>query len=177
MSLIILQIENKIKTSNLSQDLKVICNGIKTLFTSNGFGAKISSGFGIAKPEIKGKLVLKMKNIIVFEKEILKPQMLTSFEKYLNTDGTVKKEFKGHGKAGLLSDKEYHIKFSQLKEGFSKFKKFRSWYNQSGKHWEEYIQSKNVGKPKWPTWGFKSFNDLINQSKEIKDLLMEIGGD
>jgi len=42
---------------------------------------------------------------------------------------------------------------------------------------KNYIQSKNDIEPKWPTWTFKSFNDLINQSEEINDLLVVSGGD
>lgn len=172
-------IEDKIKTINdLSQDLKTICNGITALFTSYGVGAKTSSGFGTAKPEIKGKLVLKTENIANFQKETLKPEMPEPFEKYFDERGILKTEFKGNGEAGLLSNKQYPGKGPRFSGGsLSEFKKFRNWYDQYGEQWKDYIQSKNVTKPKWPTWTFKSFKDLINQSEEIRDLLMAVGED
>lgn len=172
-------IENKIKTrDDLSQDLKTICNGINALFTSYGVGAKTSSGFGTAKPEIKGKLVLKTKNIASTPKETLKPQIPVSFEKYFDEDGIIKNEFKGNGEAGLLSNKQYPDKGPKFGGGsLSEFKKFRNWYNQYGEQWRDYIQSKSIVKPKWSTWNFKSFKDLVNQSEEVKDLLMALGDD
>lgn len=172
-------VEDRIKTINeLSHDLKTICNGINALFTSYGVGAKTSSGFGTAKPEIKGKLVLKTKNITNSQKETLKPQMPEPFKKYFDENGTVKTEFKGNGEAGLLSNKQYPDKGPKFGGGsLSEFKKFRNWYNQHGEQWKDYIQSKNDIEPKWPTWTFKSFNDLINQSEEINDLLVVSGGD
>lgn len=176
-SILYIPMENKIKTINISQDLRVICEGIKSLFTANGFGAKTSSGFGIAEPEIKGKLIFKAKNIVKPQKEVLKPQIPASFEKYLNGEGTVKKEFKGNGESGLLSNKQYSTEDLKIGGSLSEFKKFKHWFNQNGEQWKSYVQSKNVAKPKWPAWTFKSFNDLINQTKEINDLLMEIEGD
>ena len=94
-----------------------------------------------------------------------------SFKKYLNEDGTVKDQFKGTGKVGLLSNTEYTKRGQELGGGsLSEFKKFRRWYQTRGKEWQDYIQSKSVP-AKWPTWEFSNFNELMNKTEEIIKIL------
>ncbi|MEA3432373.1 MAG: RAMP superfamily CRISPR-associated protein, partial [candidate division WOR-3 bacterium] len=119
--------EEKIK-EQVAKDIQLITEGLNAMFRDYGFGAKTSSGFGIAKPDISdGNLVLKAKGIEADKKEgEPKPQPPEeTFKKYFNEDSGVKEKFKGAGKAGLLSNKQYNEKKGQLAGGsLGEFKKF-----------------------------------------------------
>lgn len=156
----------------VAKDIQLIAKGLNAMFRDYGFGAKTSSGYGIAKPDLtEGRLILKAKGIEVNKKEVSKLQAPEEAfkKKYLNEDGSVKDEFKGGGEAGLLSNTEYGEKGQQLGGGsLSEFKKFRRWYAAYGVQWQKYIQSKNAPTPEWPTWTFLNFEELIDLAEQIK---------
>ena len=165
---------NKTKpTEEISEDLMVIAKALKSMFRDYGFGAKTSSGYGIAKSTLSdGRIVLKAKGAKVIQEK--KPEIKLpdeSFKKYLNEDGTVKNQFKGTGEGGLLSNTEYTKRGQKLGEGsLNEFKKFRRWYQSRGKEWQAYIQTKSVP-AKWPIWKFKNFNELVNKAEQIAKIL------
>ena len=158
----------------ISRDILLIAEGLRAMFRDYGFGAKTSSGFGIAKSELTGgKLILKAEGIKVTQKEEIKIQEpAESFLKYLNEDGIVKDEFKSSREVGLLSNPEYIAKGQQLGGGsFTEFKKFRRWYVEFGEQWQKHIQSRSAPTPKWPTLSFESFDELLNVAEKIEKSL------
>ncbi len=162
---------------HISIDILLIVKGLKAMFRDYGFGAKTSSGFGIAKPDLtNGKLILKAEGIQVSQKEeirIHEPE--EAFLKYLNEDDSVKEEFKGSGGAGLLSNTQYGKK-DQLSGGsLGEFKKFRLWYADSGVQWQKHLQSVKTPGPEWPIWKFKSLDELLNVAEEIEKSLKSKG--
>ena len=167
--------EKEIK-KQVSRHILLIARGLKAMFRDYGFGAKTSSGFGIAKSELTGgKLVLKAKTqgIQINQKEeekIQEPEK--AFMKYLNEDGTVKEKFRGSGETGLLSNPEYIAKGQQLGGGsFNEFKKFRRWYIEFGEQWQKHARSEKTIGPEWPTRTFESFDELLNVAKKIEKSL------
>jgi len=165
---------NKNETKiQIVSDLNLICEGLRAMFTIYGFGAKTSSGYGIAKPDLtEGRLILKAKDIEAGKKEEPKCQPPEeAFEKYLNEDGSVKDKFKGGGEAGLLSNTEYNERGQQSGGGsLREFKRFRRWYGQYGEKWEKELRSMS-SHAEWPTWWFESFDELLNKTKEIERAL------
>lgn len=163
----------------VAKDIQLIAKGLNAMFRDYGFGAKTSSGYGIAKPDLtEGRLILKAKGIEVNKKEVSKLQAPEEAfkKKYLNEDGSVKDEFKGGGEAGLLSNTEYGEKGQQLGGGgLSEFKKFRRWYAAYGVQWQKYIQSKNAPTPEWPMWTFGNFDELLKIAEEIEIALKPEG--
>ena len=132
------------------------------MFSIYGFGAKTSSGYGIAKFDItEGKIVLRIQGLKNPRIEKLEfEQIDESFKKYLQENGKVKEKFKGKGEAELLSNTEYGQMREKLDGGsLSEFKKFRHWYANNGKKWQKHIQDKNKPGPKWPIFTFKNFNE------------------
>jgi len=162
------------KIKQVANDIQLLTKGLNAMFSIYGFGAKTSSGYGIAKSDnAEGKIVLRiqgLKPLQIRKLEFEQPD--ESFKKYLQEDGKVKEKFKGKGEAGLLSNTEYGQMREKLDGGsLSEFKKFRHWYANNGKQWQKYIQDKNKVGPKWPIFTFKNFNKLEERAKEIGSLL------
>ena len=122
-------------------DLEAVAQGIRAMLTTYGFGAKTSSGYGVAKEDVKGRLMAHFPNTPVDEQAsepmhtpIKEPQ--ESFLKYMVESGEVKPEFKGSGEGGLMSNKEYKEKGQGLGGGsLSEFKQFRAWYLKYSTEW------------------------------------------
>ncbi len=154
-------------------DLQLVADGICTMMTQYGFGAKTSGGFGLAEENVEeGRLVIDADGI---EKPLSNENPVTEipeeFLKYLNEDGTVKEEFRSNREEGLLSNKEFGDRKQAGGGNFSEFKKFRDWYKVHGKGLSKHGQSKRsaglLG------WEFKSFDELRDY---IKSLAQNIKG-
>lgn len=163
--------EEKEIQKQVAADIQLISAGVKAMFTAYGFGAKTSSGHGIAKSElVVGKLILKAKGIEISKKEEAKPKPPEeSFMKYLNEDHTVKKDYLGSGKGGLLSGKEIGG-LKQKLSGFnsSEFQRFRDWFIEDGERWKKHNQAEGVPTPDFPIWTFKDFDELEKRAQEIE---------
>ncbi|RZN14849.1 MAG: hypothetical protein EF812_04345 [Methanosarcinales archaeon] len=156
------------------QDIRFTLKALSDMFLLYGFGAKTSSGFGVAKPDLtEGNIILKAVGIEANQKEIEKPQPPEEvYEKYLNENGSVKEEFRGSGKAGLLSSPEYHEKGNQLGGGgFKEFGRFKQWYVKSSERWQKHLKSKDAPAPEWPNWTFSSFKELAELAEQIEKSL------
>lgn len=154
--------------------IQLTIEGATAMFRDYGFGAKTSSGNGIAKSELThGKLILNTEAIETSQKEEIEIQETEeAFKKYLNEDGGVKEEFKGSGEEKLLSNTQYGKIKDQLGGGsLTEFKKFRRWYVRFGEQWQKYIQSRNAPTPRWPAWSFESFDELLEKAAEIEKVL------
>jgi CRISPR-associated protein Cmr2 len=122
--------DNEIKNQVIGHIILII-KGIASMFRDYGFGAKTSSGYGIARSNLEdAKLILRSKNVNAAKDKTTALQApVESFKKYLNENGSAKEEFKGSGEAGLLSTSEYSGKGQELGGGSqAEFKKFRRWY-------------------------------------------------
>jgi CRISPR-associated protein Cmr2 len=151
-------------------DIDLVAKGLKSMFLTYGFGAKTSSGFGIAKNDlIEGKIILKSKYATVSVHEDVKPPE-NALLKYLNEDGTLRDSFKNaDGKliTNITGEKISQIGGGSLKE----FRLFKNWYKDNGHKWQKHLQSKNETSPEWPNWSFKTFDELIDVAKDISQKL------
>ena len=163
--------EENLTKKQMVEDIRLISNGLNAMFRDYGFGAKTSSGYGIAKLDVTdGSITLKACNIETSSKDIENlhsPEK--AFKKYLNEDGSVKDEFRGGGEAGLLSNKEYGEKTQQMGKGYrDEFKEFRRLYGKYGELWQKSLKSKDAMAAEWPVWQFRNFDDLIELDRGIK---------
>jgi CRISPR-associated protein Cmr2 len=152
-------------------DIYLVAKGLKSMFLTYGFGAKTSSGFGIAENDlIEGKITLKSKCVTAPVHEDIKPPE-KAFLKYLNEDGALKDFFKDA--EGKLITKITGEKLSQIGGGsLNEFKSFKKWYNKEDGHkWQKRLQSKNETSVKWPSWPFNSFDELTDIAKDISQNL------
>ena len=155
------------------QDIRIILKAMADMFLLYGFGAKTSSGFGIAKPEIvDGRLILRAKGLETSQKEIDKPQPPEDFKEFLNEDGSVREIFRGSGKAGLLSDNEYGKKKEKLSDvSGRKFKRFRRWCDENKEQRQKYLKSRDAPASEWPIWTFTDFEELVKLADQIESSL------
>ncbi len=124
-----------------TQDLAAVARGVQAMLTKYGFGAKTSSGFGVAKEDVEGEVMAHFPSVSLEAQP--SQAMSTSVEaplerflKYLDESGEVKAAFKGSGEGGLMSNKEYREKGEALGGGtLSEFKAFRTWYSEHGEAW------------------------------------------
>ncbi|MFW9998258.1 MAG: RAMP superfamily CRISPR-associated protein [Candidatus Odinarchaeota archaeon] len=160
----------------VAEDIQVVTRGLKVLFQDHGFGAKTSSGFGIAKPDLGGgRMTVKVRGLTKKTEELEKPPE-EAFKKYLDASGRLKNEFRGSGESGLLSNSEYREKGAQLGGGSLKeFKAFKFWYSEYGEEWEKAVQVVKKPAVSYSAWRFNSFNELLKQAEVVSSSLLKHG--
>lgn len=152
----------------VATDLVLIAEGLYDMFTANGFGARTSSGYGsVNRDSCKGKIQINVTNM--GKTDLHSPAIPEEcFQKYLNTDGTLKKEFIGNGEGFLLSNKEYKKLENSCGGGsLSEFKKFKLWYLAHGHEWQAHLRVMGGTEAKCPTWSFTDLDNLVAKAKEI----------
>jgi len=162
--------DNETMNQEVIGHILLVIKGTVAMFKDYGFGAKTSSGYGIARQDLAdGELILKAKNVEAVKDKMRKlepPE--ASFKKYLADDGEAKKEFLGSGEAGLLSTSEYSKKAQEIGGGsLAEFKKFRRWYGAFGEEWQKHINSGDARCNEWPKWTFSSFDELLDLAEDV----------
>ncbi len=162
--------ENEVK-KQVSEDIKLISEGLKLMFTYYGFGAKTSSGYGTAYENItEGMITLRTKSVkILVQKENFEPPK-DPYKKFLDENGVLKDEFRGKD-GGPLSNSQLGNFNGNQKE----FKRFKIWYNDNIEKWQMYLKSQNAPASEWPIWKFENFSELISISKNIATSLESAG--
>lgn len=164
--------------SQVAKDLRLIVEGIHAMMTVYGFGAKTSSGFGLAADEVeKGQVTVKISGFEFPQEEgprIQKPD--EAFDKYLDENGLVHRSFEGGGEGGLLSNKEYKEKGKQLGGGtLSEFREFRQWYVHYGEAWRESLKTEMV-ESEYSNCAFECLSDLVRKCAAIETDVHEVQG-
>ena len=133
----------EIDEDSSKKDMEEVAKGLKAMLSEYGFGAKTSSGYGVADDKVDGRLIARFSNVSTTAVQppavdiipIVEPKK--DFLKYMNDAGEVKPEFQGSGGGGLMSNSEYKKHGKESGGSLSEFKKFRSWYLKYGKTWRE----------------------------------------
>ena len=151
-------------------DLQRVAEGLEALFTRYGFGAKTSSGFGLADNAVEsGRLVLKLPEVTLSQSDapqVQKPD--DAFLKYLDEAGQVHSAFAGNGEGGLMSNSEYKQTSEQHGGGsLSEFKRFRGWYVEHNTQWQASLQSK-AAETDYPESPFDSLSQLTTLCQSLQ---------
>ncbi|OAG28551.1 RAMP superfamily CRISPR-associated protein [Thermodesulfatator autotrophicus] len=163
-------------------DLEAVVKGIRSMLTQYGFGAKTSSGYGVAEDELITGVVKT--NVPGWFKTTSTPRTADleppeeAFLKYLDDEtGEVKGAFKGSGKGGLFSNSEYKQHGASLGGGsLGEFKRFRAWYVKHGARWKASRMERASEEPASVAGLEKDFHSLSELS-EIAHALANEGGD
>jgi len=156
-----------------------VAEGLRLMFTEYGFGAKTSSGYGVA--DVKdGSLVLNGEGIGFSEQDetVVEPPD-EAFSKYLNLEeGTVQEQFCEDDGKPMRGKKYNKLAYAgETPEGGgsqNEFKHFLNWYKNLGEAWSKSVQSKmNSSSTELPSYEFKNFNDLMNLANLFKTTEME----
>ncbi len=142
----------EVKGSEVAADLKLVAAGVKDMLTVYGFGAKTSSGFGVA--ELNGQIEFGIRADWSCLEEISNQKL-----EFLNDDGTLKQEFL-NADGSFKTEKQYKA-FLQS-QGRTHNKKL---YQDAKRWWEA-----NHNQPKLPE-SFKrkkliSFESLMTTAEE-----------
>ena len=164
--------ENETRRQVLA-DLKLVAEGLLALFAVYGFGAKTSSGFGVANDAVEnGSLVLNWPGFVFPKTETSQVQQpKEEYLKYLDESGFIKSEFTGSaGDCGLMSNNEYKEKGESSGGGsLSEFKVFRKWYGENGELLQQSIKAKNTA----TNYSELSFNRL----SQLTEVMRQTGGE
>ena len=159
-----------------------VAEGLRLMLTEYGFGAKTSSGYGVAKDSVDdGKLVLNGEGIEFSEQGEVVVEPPDEFHKYLNfKEGMVQKQFCEDDGKPMRNKKYNKLAYNgETPEGGgsqNEFKHFLSWYKNLGEAWGKSVQSKNdSSSAELLSYEFKNFNDLMNLANTFKRIVNEKG--
>jgi CRISPR-associated protein Cmr2 len=163
--------ENDETRNQVIADMKLVAEGLQALFTMYGFGAKTSSGFGLADDEVeKGSLILNWPGYVFPQAETVQAQKPEdAFLKYMDESGHLKSDFSESGGNGLMSNKTYKEKAPLGGGSLSEFKVFRKWYGEHGERWQKSWQEKNSA-TNYPELSFDQLSQLV-------EVLRQMGGE
>lgn len=128
--------------NEIALDLQIMGTALHAMLTTYGFGAKTSSGFGVAKDQLpeSGQLVIKIAGLPPEELEDTKPaipQRKKTLRRYWKAENQLMDEFlTPEGK--FVSDEEYESYIQSLGQEYTKserqlFEKARKWWELEGK--------------------------------------------
>lgn len=165
------------------RELQLTVEGLQAMFCDYGFGAKTSSGFGLAKETIPGSLTVRM---IGAEKQkedktaIVSPPV-PSLPRYLEAPGRLKQEY--FTKEGTFRERPEAELKKMGKSDKQIYDKAKSWWEREGKQLVEAAKHPKPAEPalseplpqtqpiSWPKWTFDSFGRLLECAGEVANQL------
>lgn len=152
-----------------AQDLTLIAEGARALFTIYGFGAKTSSGYGIARQTVKnGVLSLRMVGLQPATSPMPAPPaaLMPDLPRYLDTPGQLKPEYRT-ANGGFHERSDTELK-AMKKADRLLYDKAKAWWEREGKRLAgstavSQIETAAVPaapEPTWPSWPFATFDEL-----------------
>jgi CRISPR-associated protein Cmr2 len=157
-----------VKLDEVAADLKLVSEGIQAMLTVYGFGAKTSSGFGIADIQGKGELAIRadLPDLV----KTSPPNQKTDF---LNDDGSLKQEFLNDDDGSFKTEKQYKTLLqSQGKAHESKlYKKAKQWWEANI---EELVSESKSLQPITKVF-FVGWDELSEQAQHMTEKLSSRG--
>jgi CRISPR-associated protein Cmr2 len=172
----------------VSEELKLVASGLQAMFCDYGFGAKTSSGFGLAKETISGSLVLRMSGNEEQkgEEKITTAQPVeSSLARYLEAPDRLKPEYLTP--EGTFRERSEAELKKMNKRDRQLYEKAKSWWERDGKQLAESAKLPKPVEPvspkplaqarsiSWPKWSFDSFVQLLERVKEVANELSDGG--
>jgi len=110
----------------VAKDLKLVAQGVKALFTQYGFGAKTSSGFGVAEDQVKQGEIVMAADVRLGEEEPeeipVEPQMPEVIRKFLEK----------------YPDEDFTLKLNEWRDQHQASKKERGRYREAKDAYRDY---------------------------------------
>lgn len=161
-------------------DLTLVTEGIETLMTRTGFGAKTSSGYGLAQELLKDSaLTLRAANLQVGSTP--SPGTTTvlaeALPRYLEAPGQLRAEYRNpDGSFRQRPDAELK---AMNKTARQLYDKAQAWWEREGSALRKQDSQPPAHKAaptervelEWPTWSFATFDQLVQQSQQIAEQL------
>lgn len=173
--------------NQVAEELKLVASGIQAMFRDYGFGAKTSSGFGLAKETVsKGTLRLRATGFKKQKEEAAAAHPIEpGLARYLETPSRLKTEYLTP--EGTFRERS-EAELKKMSKGDKQlYEKAKSWWEREGKQLAESAKLSQAVEPAssepspqtqpipWPEWSFNSFEQLVERVKEVANELSDGG--
>ncbi len=161
-----------VKLTEVARDLQMVAEGVEKMLTVYGFGAKTSSGFGIAEVNGIGELAIAtdLPDLQPPEPKVISTE--PELPSYLIAPGKLHPDLQ-NSDGNLKSEAEYLNKKSSKKEK-QRYEKAKKWWEREGKALKQTVtlESAPEPEPSPPTLSitkvsFASLNELCDRAKQI----------
>jgi len=183
--------DEKKRRAEVAEDLQVLAHGIRAMLTTYGFGAKTSSGYGVAEEKLagEGKLVIRAKSTdeSAIDSEPPKPQT-PNLPRYLETPTRLIPELR-RDDGSLRSEEEYRLWVESQGRKYKKtdkqlYQKAKKWWEREGrKYWEgiepaekSVMESELSEEPAISTYTFANLSGLVDLAQQVASQL-KAGGE
>lgn len=166
-------------------DLQELGRGLRAMLTSYGFGAKTSSGFGVAEDHLvePGQLVVKVTGLSLEEHEEPKPtrpRRKKKLRRYWKAENQLKDEFLTPT-GEFVPEEEYEACIEALGQEYRKrdrqlYRKARKWWDREGKalaeqRGEEPKPEPETAEAPWTERTFASLGEMAEQMERLAEAL------
>lgn len=181
--------DEKATREQVAHDLEVVAKGLQAMFSIYGFGAKTSSGFGLAQESVsEGTLRLRVMELAKkqVEETVIPQPIAPALPRYLESPDRLKPEYlTEEGTFREQSDIELKKMSKNDKQLYDKAK---SWWEREGRQLAEAAKLPKAVEPvlpemlpkaqpiSWPKWSFDSFGQLLERAEEVANTLSNEGG-
>jgi CRISPR-associated protein Cmr2 len=170
----------KIEKGEVAEDLKLVAEGVQAMLTIYGFGAKTSSGFGVADVEGKGELAIRadLPDLKQPEPEVKasKPEL----PRYWITPGRLHPDFQNSD--GSLKPEAEYLQGKSGKKAKQLYQKAKDWWEREGRQLAEAPAPESFPEPELPSpkpsfteVSFVDWRDLGDQAQRIEEQLKNRG--
>lgn len=170
------QVTEEERKKEVADDLELVAAGVEAMLTVYGFGAKTSSGFGVADVKGKGELAIRADLPALNEPEI--KQSEPELPRYLIAHGQLHPDFQSSD-GSLKSEAEY-LKGRLGKKEKQLYDKAEKWWEREGRQLAKATTQEPVPEPEPPPpkssvsdREFNSFESLVTTATE---LAQQLGG-
>ncbi len=164
----------------VAQDLPLLAQGLRAMFTVYGFSAKRTSGFGVAQEKVdKGTLTLRIAGLQPAAPPPPEaPSAPTpSLPRYLEAPGRLMPEYRTPD--GRFRERSEAELGAMNKADRQLYNKAKAWWEREGRTLAEegpYPQGAVAGPPPapapaWPSWNFRSFGELVALADQVAQQL------
>jgi CRISPR-associated protein Cmr2 len=169
----------EVQKIQVAEDLKLVAKGVKEMLSVYGFGAKTSSGFGVADIEGKGELAIRadLPDLKQHEPEIKQPE--PELPRYLIAPGKLSPDFQNS--EGKLKTEAEYLQGKSGKKAKQLYQKAKDWWEREGCQIAEAPAQEPVPEPEPPPKpsvtevSFVSWSELCDRAQEVATQLKNGG--
>jgi CRISPR-associated protein Cmr2 len=170
----------------VAADLEKLGKGLQEMLTVYGFGAKTSSGFGVAEDRLvePGRLVLKAGGLPPEEPREPKParpERRKKLRRYWKAKNQLKDEFLTP-EGEFVSEEQYKAHVESLGQEYTRpnrqlYRKARKWWEREGKalaeqRAEEPEPEPEMAEPEWAERTFTSLGEMVEKMESLAEALL-----
>lgn len=175
-------------TSEIADDLKVLGTALQAMLNTYGFGAKTSSGFGVADEKLvkPGQLLLRVAGLPLEKPERPKPPKIRrkrrKLRRYWKAENQLKDEFLTDT-SDLVPESQYKAYIESLGQEYKKsdrqlYDKARKWWEREGKELAEKASEDEESKTETDEpenlWAERTFTTLTQMVEKMESLAADL---